>query len=77
MMPPQRWQVYQVMVHKADLHQSPDWSATSAPRESVVVLHGQKGSSVALPLAAATSNATELGLRPFTAMGLPDVFQVR
>jgi len=65
------------MVHKADLHQSSDWSATSALREASLVLHGQRGSSVALPLGAATSNATGLGMRPFTSTDHPDVFQVR
>ena len=41
-----------------------------------MVLHGQRGSSGALPLDATTSNATGLGMRPFTVSDQMDVFQV-
>ena len=69
-------QSYHIEVYKAALHQGADWSAASAPREASVVLLGERGSSVALPLNATTSGAAGLGQRPFTSVEQPDVFQV-
>ena len=69
-------QSYQIIVYKSALHQAPDWSATSAPREASVVLHGGWGSSGALMLSTGTCVAAGLGMRPFTSEEQPDVFQV-
>ena len=69
-------QSYQIIVYKSALHQAPDWSATSAPREASVVLHGAWGSSGALALSTGTCVAAGLGMRPFTSEEQPDVFQV-
>ena len=69
-------QSYHIEVYKAALHQGADWSAASAPREASVVLLGERGSSVALSLNAASSGAAGLWQRPFTSVEQPDVFQV-